>query len=314
MGIGDGHLALIGASGMLAQALLRCAPLGAEVVGLDLPEFDLTDRDVVLETLGNLRPSLIVNCAAYTDVEGCEDHEAVAHRVNGAGVGHLAEAARTLGATLVHLSTDYIFDGAGAEPYREEAPPGPRSAYGRSKLAGERALLASGLARFYLIRTSWLYGPGGKNFVETMVRLGGERPELRVVADQVGSPTYTVDLAEAVFTLLARPVTPHRSPITGHRSPPYGIYHFANSGHTSWHGFAETILSEARAAGVPVTAQRVLPISTAEYPQRAERPRYSVLSTAKYQTATGAAPPPWRDGLARYFQARRPQAHPRSRP
>ncbi len=298
-------LALIGASGMLAQAVRRAAPAGTEVVGLDLPAFDLTNRSAVLDTLGGLRPQNIVNCAAYTDVEGCEDHEELAHRVNGVGVGHLAEAARNLGATLVHLSTDYVFDGAGSEPYREEAPTGPRSAYGRSKLAGERALLASGLARYYLIRTSWLYGPGGKNFVETMLRLAAERPELRVVADQVGSPTYTFDLAAAIFTLLARPVTRHPSPA-------YGTYHFANSGATSWHGFAEAILAEARGAGLPVLPERVLPIASADYPQRAARPAYSVLATAKYRAATGAPPPPWREGLARYFQARSAHPDPRS--
>ncbi|MDF1554273.1 MAG: sugar nucleotide-binding protein [Deferrisomatales bacterium] len=174
--------------------------------------------------------------------------------------------------------------------YTEQDLPAPQSAYGRSKLAGERALLASGLERFLLVRTSWLYGPGGANFVETMVRLARERDELRVVADQVGSPTYTADLAQAIFRLLDG-------------QAPWGVYHFANGGQCSWHGFAEAILAELRQRE-PVQAGVVRPISTAEYPQPAPRPAYSVLSKDKYRAATGHLPPSWQDALRRYFAAR----------
>ena len=196
-------MALIGGKGMLASAIRNCAGTAWNIAGLDLPEFDLTDRSLVESVLGNLSPDVIINCAAYTDVDSCETNEELATRVNGEGPGHLARVAAKLGATLVHISTDYVFDGRKTSPYLETDPVGPLSAYGRSKLAGEQAVLASGLKRYYLVRTSWLYGPGGRNFVETIIRLAREREELRVVADQVGSPTYTGDLAQAIYQLLA---------------------------------------------------------------------------------------------------------------
>ncbi|MFU8858234.1 MAG: dTDP-4-dehydrorhamnose reductase [Deferrisomatales bacterium] len=298
-----GHptLALIGAKGMLAGAVARGVPAGWRVVGYDLPELDLADRDGVLRTLEGLGPEVIVNCAAYTDVDGCEAREDLANRVNGEGPGHLAEAARRLDAVLVHLSTDYVFDGTKNEPYVEDDPPSPLGAYGRSKLLGEQRVLASGHSRCFVVRTSWLYGPGGKNFVETIARLAGEREELRVVADQVGCPTYTEDLARALVTLLALVPTSHG---TGNRAPPYGIYHFSNEGSCSWHGFALEITARLRERG-PVRARAVLPISTAEYPTPARRPPYSILSKQKYITATGQPVPHWKDGLTRYFESRK---------
>ncbi|MDF1555815.1 MAG: NAD(P)-dependent oxidoreductase [Deferrisomatales bacterium] len=158
------RLALIGSNGMLASMIRRVAPPQYKIAPFDLPGFDLTDQNQVLRTLDELRPEVIVNCAAYTDVDGCETREDVATRVNGEGVRYLAEAAQNVGATLMHISTDYVFDGANTEPYVEDDPTGPRSAYGRSKLAGEQALIKSELERFFLVRTSWLYGPGGKNW------------------------------------------------------------------------------------------------------------------------------------------------------
>jgi len=300
------RLALVGANGMLASAIRRFAPPQFEIAPFDLPEFDLTDRDQVLRTLGKLRPEVIVNCAAYTDVDGCEAHKDLATRVNGEGVRHLAEATQEVGGTLVHLSTDYVFEGTKTEPYVEDDPTGPRSAYGRSKLAGERALRESGLVRFFLVRTSWLYGPGGKNFVETMIRLARERDELRVVADQVGCPTYTEDLARGIFNLLA---LEKRSAVSGqpkpdfYPSPPYGLYHFTNEGTCSWHAFAEAIVGLLRQRE-PVRAVKIHPIRTEEYPVPAPRPAYSVLSKKKYKTATGARVPDWQDGLRRYFEPR----------
>ncbi len=298
-------VALVGAKGMLARAVARQAGGRYEVVGYDLPEFDLTDREAVLRTLGELRPQVIANCAAFTDVDGCEGREELATRVNGDGPGHLAEAAREVDATLVHLSTDYVFDGEATAPYREDDPTGPRSAYGRSKLAGERAVLASGLERLFIVRTSWLYGPGGRNFVETMIRLAREREELRVVADQVGCPTYTEDLAEAILNLLALDQRVHESRITSHQSPVHGLYHFSNEGSVSWHGFAEAIVARLRERE-PVRARRVVPLRTEEYPTPARRPAYSVLSKEKYETATGAAVPAWEEALDRYFRVRAP--------
>ena len=207
------RLALIGGNGMLAKMVRERAPSEYEVFPFDLPEFDITDRNVVFSTMEKLRPDVIVNCAAYTDVDGCETNEETALLVNGRGPGYLAEAAKELGATLVHISTDYVFDGTKNSPYTEEDVTNPQSAYGRSKLLGERAILESGLDKFFIVRTSWLYGPGGKNFVETIARLATEREELRIVADQIGSPTLTDDLARAIFNLLALEA-PHASRLT----------------------------------------------------------------------------------------------------
>lgn len=286
------RIALIGAKGMLARKVRQLAPAEYTVHGFDLPEFDLTDRAQVLAAMALLKPAVIINCAAFTNVDGCETQEELATRVNGAGPGCLAEAAKAVGAVLVHISTDYVFAGDQTIPYGEDDPTGPLSAYGRSKLAGEKAIEASGLERYFIIRTSWLYGPGGKNFVETMIRLALERDELRVVADQFGSPTYTGDLAAAIFRLLALP------------SPPYGVYHLSDLGECSWHGFAEAIVELARRHGEPVKARRVLPIATSDYPLPAPRPVYSVFSKDKYLQVTGAALPHWRDSLDSYFHER----------
>jgi len=264
---------------------------------LSRPEIDITDVDLVYRVLGKLRPKIIVNCAAYTNVDGCESDVDTALAVNGDGPRNLALVARDIGATLVHVSTDYVFPGDGDTPYRETDATGPRSIYGRSKLAGEEGIVASGLEKYFIIRTSWLYGAGGKNFVETMVRLGKEREELRVVSDQIGSPTLTSDLADAIFNLLALE--------RGDESVPYGIYHFSNKGLCSWHGFAEAILAEARASGEPIVAKRVVPIGTEDYPLPAPRPGYSVLSKDIYCRETGTKVPHWQESLAVYFEKER---------
>lgn len=292
------RLALIGANGMLARKVRELAPSHYEVVAFDLPEFDLTDRSQVLTEMTRLQPTVIVNCAAFTNVDGCESQEELATRVNGAGPGYLAIAAQTVDAVLVHISTDYVFAGDKGTPYTESDPTGPLSAYGRSKLAGEAAIVAivaSGLSRYFILRTSWLYGPGGKNFVETMLRLAAERDELRVVADQVGSPTYTGDLAQAVYRLLA----------VAERPGTYGLYHFSNQGETSWHGFAAEIIRQARQQGERLLTERVVPIVTSDYPLPAPRPAYSVFSKEKYLAASGAPIPDWRESLALYLRERK---------
>lgn len=286
------RIALVGSNGMLARKVRDLAPAGSELHGFDLPEFDLTDRVLVLSRMRQLRPQAIVNCAAFTNVDGCEIQEELATRINGAGPGYLAEAAQEVGATLVHISTDYVFAGDKTSPYTENDPTGPLSAYGRSKLAGEQAIAASGLQRYFIVRTSWLYGPGGKNFVETMLRLAAERDELRVVADQCGSPTYTGDLAVAIYRLLAL--------VDG----PFGVFHFANLGACSWHGFAEAILEAARQQGAILKAQQVVPIATSDYPLPARRPAYSVFAREKYLQATGATIPHWRESLEVYLRER----------
>lgn len=283
------RLVLIGAGGMLACMVRSLAPKSYDIVPLDLPDFDLTDRDGVVATMETLRPDVIVNCAAYTNVDGCEANEETALLVNGAGPGYLAEAAKKLAATLVHVSTDYVFDGTKNTPYTEEDPVNPRSAYGRSKFQGERAILESGLEKFFIVRTSWLYGPGGKNFVETILRLAQEREELRVVADQIGNPTYTQDLAEAIFRLLAHAA--------------FGIYHVSDQGTCSWYEFACEIVAEFVRRGGQVKVKKIVPIATAEYPLPATRPAYSVLSKDKYEAAAGVSLPSWQMSLARYFDA-----------
>lgn len=290
------RIALIGAGGMLAAMVSKIASDTHQICPLDLPDFDVTDRDRVLRTIARIQPEIVLNCSAFTNVDGCEAQEELATAVNGRGPGYLAEAARETGAVLVHVSTDYVFDGKKQEPYREEDQTNPVSAYGRSKLAGERAVLESGLERYFIVRTSWLYGPGGKNFVETIIRLASEREELRIVADQVGTPTYTEDLARAVFKLLALK--------TSQSSSIYGIYHISNEGICSWHGFAEAIVKEMRHRGTPVSAGRVLPIRTEDYPLPAARPAYSVFSKDKYRRATGASLPDWRSSLSSYFAIR----------
>lgn len=298
----NARIVLLGAKGMLARKVAEKASREYTVIPLDLPEFDMTDRSLVLERISSLRPEVIINCAAFTQVDRCETEEVLANKVNGEAVGFLAEAAKAVDATLVHISTDYVFSGEQTRPYCEDDPTGPQSAYGRSKLLGEQAILAGGLEKYFIVRTSWLYGPRGNNFVETMIRLAKEREELRVVADQVGSPTYTGDLAEAIFNLLALVDVPHASRLMPHR--PFGLYHFADEGQCSWCEFAEEIIALARKHDKPVVTRRIVPITTADYPLPAKRPAYSVLSKEKYKTVTGARIPDWRESLRTYFENR----------
>jgi dTDP-4-dehydrorhamnose reductase len=290
------RLALIGSKGMLAQMLCESAPAGYVVGHYDLPDFNVTDSAQVLEEMQTFAPDLIVNCAAFTNVDGCEAQESLATRVNGDGPGYLAAAAEAVGALLVHISTDYVFSGDKKTPYLETDQTGPLSAYGRSKLAGEHAIAASGLERHYILRTSWLYGPGGANFVETILRLAAEREELRIVADQTGSPTYTGDLVQAIFNLVA----PNRSCCAA----PYGIYHFSNSGMCTWYEFACEIIRLAHVYALPVITKQIHPIATADYPLPAHRPQWSVFDKSKYQQATGIVEPEWASSLNTYFALR----------
>ncbi len=296
---GKCRLAVVGASGMLATMVQRLAPDKYEVISLGRPGFDLTNATASLESLREIQPHVIINCAAYTDVDGAETNEALANLVNEAGPRNLATAAKDLDATLVHVSTDYVFDGEKATSYVESDPTNPRSAYGRSKLLGEEAIKASGLDRYFIVRTSWLYGAGGKNFVETIIRLAQEREELRIVADQVGTPTYTFDLAQAIFNLID---LPQEGAQTFDR--PFGVYHFANEGFCSWYDFACEIVAQLKKTTTPVKTERILPIGTVDYPLPAPRPAYSVMSKDKYQKATGAIIPPWQKSLEHYIASR----------
>jgi len=272
---------VIGANGMLGHDLMEV--LEGEVRGIDLPEIDITDLTSVRKTLLTLKPRVIINSAAYTDVDGCESNVETAMAVNGEGVGLLALTAREIGAKLVQVSTDYVFDGGKGSPYLEDDPVGPLSIYGESKLAGE--LNAAMAPEYLIIRTQWLYGIHGKNFVETMLRLAGERSELAVVDDQIGSPTFTRDLACAIKALVDRGCS--------------GVYHVANSGFCSWNDFAKAIFAEE---GLTVT---VSPMTTEQLNRPARRPLYSTLDCTRLTADTGFTPRPWREALREYLQLRR---------
>jgi dTDP-4-dehydrorhamnose reductase len=291
-------LLLIGGKGMLARKIASAAPQDYEVTAVDLPDFDMTNTEQVSALVKSIHPEIIINCAAFTNVDGCETEQAMAERVNGFAVGSLADAAQKAGAVLVHVSTDYIFDGEKKSPYLETDEPCPKSAYGRSKLLGEQQILGSGLNEYYIVRTSWLYGPGGSNFVETIIRLAAQRDVLRIINDQVGTPTYTGDLAAAIFNLLDMDVRARRT------APGYGIYHFSGEGQCSWYEFAREIITLARLNGEQLLVENILPIKTAEYPLPAKRPAYSVFSKEKYIRATGAVVPAWQESLAKYFAER----------
>jgi dTDP-4-dehydrorhamnose reductase len=271
------RLLITGAAGMLGRDVAAAAGRsGHDVVALTRAQLDIADRTAVQNAIADVRPDAVVNCAAWTDVDGAEADEPGATRINGDGAGHLAEAAPY----LVHVSSDYVFDGHGTEPYREEDATAPLSAYGRSKLAGERAVQAAN-PDHAIVRSSWLFGAGGKNFVDTMLRLAAERDELRVVDDQVGCPTYTGHLAEALVT------------IAENRTK--GILHVVGAGACSWFELARTALEEQH------LTTRIEPCTTAEFPRPAPRPAYSVLGSTRPDAPTL---PPWRDGLRAYLRER----------
>jgi dTDP-4-dehydrorhamnose reductase len=262
---------------------------GLPYLGSD-SELDIADRNAVLEFARRERPALIVNAAAYTRVDDAEKELEAARRGNADGPANLGAAAREIGARVIHFSTDYVFDGKGESPYLESAPVAPLGAYGKTKLEGEQRLLEETAGNdVAIIRTSWLFGGLGNNFVRTMLKLLAERDELRVVADQRGRPTYTRDLAEAALALAALPEQ-------------NGIFHFANRGDVTWHGFTLAIRELALEHGLPVKASEVKPITTADFPRPAPRPAYSVLDTARIEAALGTAPRPWREALDDYVR------------
>ncbi|HPW56604.1 MAG: dTDP-4-dehydrorhamnose reductase [Thermoanaerobaculaceae bacterium] len=275
------RLLVTGSQGQLGRALGQVGPARGHVVaGYDLPELDITDAVLVQRAVAGERPDAIVNCAAFTAVDAAEADEARATAVNGEGVANLAVVANAVGAVLVHISTDYVFDGRPGRPWREDDPTGPLSAYGRSKLAGERVAILA--AQHLVVRTAWLFGKGW-NFVEAIrIQLEEGRDPLAVVSDQIGSPTYAVDLAEALVELLE----------IGAR----GVVHAVNEGVTSWHGFAGEIV---RLLGVHA---EVRPISSSELNRPALRPANSVLDTARLRGLLGHGLPPWQDALGRYLQ------------
>ncbi|NJK76126.1 MAG: dTDP-4-dehydrorhamnose reductase [Oscillatoriales cyanobacterium RU_3_3] len=277
---------LLAGSGQLAKELQPILLSIGEVIALDRTRLDLSQPESIRQVMAEVRPDLVINAAAYTAVDKAESEPELAHAVNGIAPGIFAEECEKIGATLIHISTDYVFDGSSGLAYLETDNTNPLGTYGKSKLAGEEAIRKAG-NRHIIIRTAWVYGNEGKgNFVKTMLRLGKEREEIRVVADQIGSPTWTKDLAEAISQLI-----PKIGPET------CGTYQYTNSGVCSWYDFAIAIFEEADQIGFPLKIQRVIPITTAEYPTPAKRPAFSVLSTGKISAVLGAHPPHWRQGL-----------------
>jgi dTDP-4-dehydrorhamnose reductase len=281
------RIAVTGSKGQVATSLLERAGPKLEVVALGRPAFDLTDRAAVLAGLEAARPDVIVNAAAYTAVDKAEAEEAEAFRVNAEGAGHVAEAAERLGVPLIHLSTDYVFDGALDRPYREDDPTGPTGAYGRSKLAGEKAVAAA-CANSVILRAAWVYSPFGANFVRTMLRLNETRDEVGVVADQRGNPTSALDIADALIAIAAR-VKIDSSPSLR------GIFHMTGSGEGTWADFAEAVFREAEARRRRST--RVNRIATADYPTPARRPANSRLDNEKLARVYGLSLPDWRGSV-----------------
>jgi dTDP-4-dehydrorhamnose reductase len=277
---------IFGGTGMLGRSLAREARRrGQAALALSHAQADVTDPGRLRYWMDSFRPELVVNCAAYTKVDLCEgEGRDKAFAVNGTAAGHIAETAQEAGARLVHVSTDYVFDGKGRTPYREDAPTAPLSVYGQSKLEGERLAL-SRHPRALVVRTSWLFGPGGPNFVATMVNLinKGQLP-LRVVSDQEGCPTYTPFLARAILDL---------APLDRN-----GIVHYRNREPVSWYGFTREI---ATLWAAPAQGVEVLPVTTAEFPRPAPRPAYSVLDVQRFEEAVGRRVEPWVWGLAEYL-------------
>ncbi len=275
------RIAVTGAGGMLGRDVVEAAESrGLDVASCARGELDVTDRAAVERVMADFRPDAVINCAAYTDVDGAETHPEAALAVNGEGAGNVARAAASVGATVVLPSTDYVFAGDKTTPYLESDPTGPRSAYGRSKLAGERATEATG-ERHCIVRTAWLFGLGGRNFVDTMLRLGSERESLKVVSDQVGCPTATHQLAAALLDLAAADVL--------------GTCHVAGAGRCSWAEFATEIF---RRAGLETSVE---PCSTEEFPRPAPRPAWSVLASERTDVPVL---PDWRTGLGEYLERR----------
>lgn len=277
---------LVGNTGQLGQEIVQMFPSDRKLVAVGRPEVDLTQPDTLTKIVRKIQPQVIINCAAYTAVDQAESEPELAYAINAQAPEILAQEAHQLGAFLVHVSTDYVFDGSQSHPYCESDPTNPLGIYGKSKLAGEEAIRAVS-QNHLIIRTAWVYGVHGKgNFVKTMLRLGKDREELRVVADQVGSPTWTGDLARAIIELL-----PLLKPENA------GIYHYTNSGVTSWYDFAIAIFEEARNLDFPLKIEQVIPITTPEYPTPAQRPAYSVLASTKIDHLLGTKQPHWRASL-----------------
>jgi len=280
------QILLIGSSGQLGRELQQTLP-SETLVSVARDTLDLSQPDRIRQLVLEIHPHVIINAAAYTAVDNAETEVELAYAINAIAPAVMAETAHRLGSVLIHLSTDYVFDGRKGSFYQEDDEPNPLNVYGASKLAGEENIRQV-CDRHLILRTSWVYGVHGKgNFVKTMLRVGADRPEVRVVADQVGTPTSARSIAEVITQLIPSLET----------SEAMGTYHFTQSGVASWYDFAVAIFEEARRLDFPLEVERVAPIATADYPTPAQRPLYSVLSTQKLSTWMATSFPHWRQEL-----------------
>ena len=282
------NILLTGADGQVGRELAARLCGRVNLLAANRAALDITNRDAVFQAASSFRPDLIINAAAYTAVDKAESDANTAYAVNRDAVRHLAEAAAAHGAAVLHISTDYVFDGAADAPYRETDPVNPQSVYGKSKLAGEEALAAC--PRHIILRTAWVFGTHGGNFVKTMLRLGRERDSLGIVADQYGAPTPAAAIADALVAIADAVRQP------GFAN--WGIYHYSGSPYTSWHGFAERIFQAAAAQGILPAVPQLNAIATADYPTPARRPANSRLDCGKIQNTFGIKPADWQAALA----------------
>jgi dTDP-4-dehydrorhamnose reductase len=301
---------LIGTNGQVGRELNRSMPRIGDVTPLDRQRLDLTRPEEIRRAIRTFHPAFIVNAAAYTAVDKAESEESIARAINAEAPAVMAEEAKKIGASLIHFSTDYVFDGLKTFPYDEDDPANPQNVYGRTKLEGERAIQDSDAAHL-IFRTAWVYATEGRNFLLTVLRLATQREELRIVRDQIGAPTLSSELARATTNILAQ--------ICGAEGGPFslpdvsGVYHMTSGGETSWHEFANAILEEAAQVpatcawfaaatnNLPLIARRVIPITTDEYPTPARRPAYSVLSNARLNRTFSLQLPDWRKQLHSVF-------------
>jgi dTDP-4-dehydrorhamnose reductase len=275
---------IAGANGQLGRALQATAPAGVSIIAAGSAELDIGDAAAVDALVSAERPDAIFNAAAYTAVDKAESEEALATRTNAEGVANLARGAAAIGARLVHVSTDFVFNGLSGVPYLPDAPTAPLGVYGRTKRQGELAAGPDAL----IVRTAWVYGSRGGNFVRTMLRLMAERDEVRVVADQIGTPTFAASLADALWRL--------------HAAGAKGLFHYTDSGAASWYDFAVAIQEEALAIGLLTRAVPVIPIATSDYPTPAARPHYSVLDKSATFALLGETAPHWRVNLRKMLK------------
>ena len=281
---------LIGCNGQLGAQLQKTLQAYSNLKAVARPIVEMSQPETLRELIQENQPEIIINAAAYTAVDKAESEPELANTINALAPKVIAQEAEKLKAFFIHISTDYVFDGKNSRPYRENDSTNPLNIYGETKLAGEQAIL-SNCSKYFILRTAWVYGNLGKsNFVKTMLRLGAQKLELKVVADQIGSPTWTRDIAQTIAALI-----PDTSRIIG-------TYHYTNSGIASWYDFAVAIFEEAKQLGFPLKIDRVIPITTSEYPTPATRPSYSVLNCAKISSLMESHPPHWRQSLREMLQ------------